>query len=232
MKHVLVVVSALAIGLLPIAANAQAQPPRIIVSGEGTVTAAPDMANVSIGVVARETTAQLAMDGIAAAGQSLIAALSARGIEPRDIQTQGVSLFPLTQGGETPQAQPVITGYEASTTVDVRVRDLDALGALLDEMVSSGANSLQGLSFDINEKGPLMDEARRAAVQDALARARVLAEAAGVTLGPIQSITDAGGSPRPDMMRSMEFKAAADMPIAQGEVGVTAHVTMEIALEQ
>jgi uncharacterized protein YggE len=111
--------------------------------------------------------------------------------------------------------------------VTVRVRALDALGAVLDGVVSDGANTLNGLGFGLAEDRPLMDEARRLAVADAAAKARLYAEAAGVTLGRVRSISEAGGY-APPMPLAMEagYAKSADVPVAPGELSISASVAI------
>lgn len=112
------------------------------------------------------------------------------------------------------------------------MRDLERLGEILDASVRDGANSFGGLSFGVQAPGPLEVEARERAMQDALARARTLAEAAGVALGPIRSITEQGGMRGPMMMRSEMAMADSAVPVAAGEVSVRAAVSLVIELVQ
>jgi uncharacterized protein YggE len=106
------------------------------------------------------------------------------------------------------------------------------LGEILDAGVRDGANSFGGLSFGVQAPGPLQAEARAQAMKDALARARTLAEAAGVGLGPIRSITEQGGMRGPTMMRAEMAMADASVPVAAGEVSATAAVSLVIELVQ
>ena len=120
-----------------------------------------------------------------------------------------------------------IKGYIAANTVSVRVRALDSLGGLLDAAVKDGANTLNGVEFGLQQPEPVMNEARKAAVADAKARAELIAGAAGVKLGAIKSITEGGAAPMPmPMMRMAADAAAGAVPVASGEVGTTAQVTI------
>ncbi|MCB1332365.1 MAG: SIMPL domain-containing protein [Roseivivax sp.] len=210
---------------LPFAAVAQDAPRQITVTGYGSAAAAPDMAMISVGVTARDSVAQAAMDQTSQVTAAILARMAAMGIEPRDLQTSDLSLRPIYDNGNTPQNGPVVVGYEASNLVSVRVRALDSLGQVIGAALSDGANELGGLSFMVANPAPLLDDARRAAVADARARATLYAEAAGVALGPVLSISEAGGyepMPKAEMMRS----AAYDAPIAAGETGYSAQVTV------
>jgi uncharacterized protein YggE len=161
----------------------------------------------------------------------VIARLETAGIAARDMQTQGLSLQPLwARQSNGPEAQPRITGYVARNGLIIRVRDLDSLGRILDEAVSDGANSFNGLQFGLQDTEASLADARAAAVKDAMTKARDLANAAGVTLGPVQTISETGGAPRPVMMEMASARMASDVPIAAGEVSLSVHVSMEFAI--
>jgi uncharacterized protein YggE len=209
--------------LLPAAALAEANG-TLTVTGAATVTAVPDQATLSLGVTTTGATAAEAMAANNDAASAVIARLIAAKVADRDMQTTGLSLNPnwvMNAAGTTQEIQ----GYTASSTLTVRIAALDAAGAILDEAIADGANTLNGLTFGLADPRPVEDEARKAAVADALARAQVLALAAGETLGPIVSITEGGGG---QQTMPMLYKAAADsgVPLAAGEVGVSAEVTI------
>jgi len=224
--------SALIVGLalaLPMPLPARAQG-RITVTAEAQVEAPPDMAQVSLGVTTRAGTAAAAMAANSAELARVMDRLTAAGIAPRDIQTTGLSLSPDWQGAED-GAPARITGYTAQNMVTVRVRDLGILGPVLDAAVRDGANTLHGLSFGLAAPEALMDQARRTAVARALDRARLLAEAAGARLGPVLEISEGGGGWQPQPMFRAEAAATGAVPVAGGEVSLTASVTLVIALQ-
>jgi uncharacterized protein YggE len=118
-----------------------------------------------------------------------------------------------------------------SNQVTVLVDDLTRLGTTLDALVRAGANQLGGISFSFRDPKPLAEGARREAVEDAAAKARTLAAAAGVTLGPVLSIQEGGGGfpiPRPMMFEAAQ---ARDVAIAPGESTVTVSVSMTYAIQ-
>lgn len=213
------------------------RPATFVLSGEGTASAAPDMAVVTSGVVSQGDTARAALDANTAAMQKLIDSLKAAGIEAKDIQTSGFSVQPryvYSQRNDGQQEPPRIVGYEVRNNVTVRVRDLSKLGAILDSAVTEGSNQIDGLSFDISNKAALLDEARRKAFADAKAKAEIYAQAAGVKLGRLRDLSETGGAfppPRPVMMRMEAAKAQADVPVERGEqeLQVNITVTWEIA---
>src|SRR5690606_1381610 len=180
--------------------------PTIRVTGEGTVTAPPDMAIVSVGVVTRAPTAAEAMAQNSKAMSGVIAAAKQTGIEARDLETSRLSLQPqYSYPGQGSREAPKLVGYEASNNVSIRVRVLDKLGGLLDQLVTSGANQVRGIELTLAEPGPLRDQARTAAMKDAVRRAEMLADAAGVRIVRLFSATeDFFEPPRPMMRMSAE----------------------------
>jgi len=212
---------------LAAAAMAAETSPAITVTGRGEVAAAPDMATITLGVTSQAITAGEAMDETSAAVAAILKALEAAGIAPRDMQTSDLSLDPVWSSRVSNGAAPRIEGFTARNTLRVRVRDLDRLGAALDDVLRVGANSFQGLSFGLQQPEPLADQARAEAVADAQRKAALMAEAAGLALGPVLSISEAGGAaPVPVMMEA----ARAAIPVAAGELSQTATVTMVFAL--
>lgn len=234
------VVAVAALGLWAATAQAQdtggAGPGRLSVTGEGRVDAAPDMASFSIGVTTDAKEAAAAMASVSARVEALLAGLTEAGIEGRDLQTGGLSLSPQWAGvpGSDGRRSHIV-GYQATNTVNVRVRELAGLGALLDRALSDGANTLGGVQFGLADPAAAKDEARRRAVADARARAGLFAEAAGVRLGVLLDLSESGGydGPVAFMARGADFAPApSPVPVAEGEVSVQAQVTMIYAIAQ
>ncbi len=203
----------------------------ISINGVGEVTAAPDTAYVTSGVTTQGTTAREALDANTAAMTELLATLEAAGIAARDIQTSGFSVSPnyvYTDARDENgyQLPPKIAGYMVSNSVTVRVRDLDALGSILDQSVTVGANTINGVSFTVADPTELYNEARRAAFNDARRKAELYADVAGEELGDLVSITESQsyGQPQPYMMRAMDAAAAAPVPVATGELSFQINV--------
>lgn len=211
----------------PAMALAQDESPRISVTGEGRAAAVPDMATVTLGVSAQNEQAGVAMEEANRVAAAILERLDALGIAARDRQTSDIGLQPVWNDYGQGRGREVVA-YEASNRLSVRVRDLDQLGEVLGAVTEDGANRLSGLNFGLQEPDPVMDAARRDAVADAMSRARVLAEAAGVTLGPVLSISESGGGYAPAPM--MEMARASAVPVAAGESVLNARVTMVFAL--
>lgn len=215
---------ALALCAVPLAALA-ADPALITVTGDNTAQAAPDLATVDMGVTTDGPSAAEALATNNAAVKAIMDRLVSAGIEARDIQTSNLSLNP--NWTSTPDgAGSVISGYMAMNMLSVRVRDLGKLGPVLDAVVTDGANTLNGITFGLQDPKPVMAAARRQAVVDARLRAEELAAAAGLKLGSLVSITEGGGFQAPQPMYRQSVAQDAGVPVAGGEVGMTASVTL------
>ena len=222
--------------------SASAQPvPTTAVPSDGTLLSVsanaearrtPDIANVSTGVVTRAPDANGAMRANAEQMAKVVAAIKAAGVAERDIQTSGVNLNPDYRYAEN--QPPVITGYQASNTVNITVRDISRLGKLLDALVATGANQINGPTFDVDDKDGAYDEARRSAIAKAQARAEMYAKALGQRVRRIVSISEGGGfgmpQPMPMMAMAKAERMQADTPIAPGEnvLGVNLDVVFEL----
>ncbi len=216
------------------AAGAQAvtvpAPTLLTVSAEGRVTRAPDLAEVTGGVLTTAPTASAAMSENAVRMSAVVAALRKAGVADRDIQTSGLNLQP--QYRYDNNQPPTLTGYQATNNVSLRIRKLADAGKLLDTLVSVGANQINGPNFRVENSDKALDEARVAAVATARARAVLYANAAGLHIKRIASISESGGEqPRPMMMTMRADKASASTPVEPGEVALTITVTMAFELE-
>jgi uncharacterized protein len=227
-----------ALVLLPLVAPApsaaqEQTPRRLVVTGTGEASARPDVAVISAGVVAQADTANAALAENTQAMNRVFEQLRAAGLPAEDLQTAQFAVVPLYENRQPdPQTTkpPRIVGYQVSNQVSARVRDIDRLGATLDALVGAGANSIDGLNFDLADPKQVLGEARDAAVADALAKAKRYAAVAGVKLGAITSIEEGGAYPPPRPMMRAEAMAA-DVPIAAGQTELSASVTITFALE-
>ena len=219
-------VAALAAAALVTASPASAQ---VTVTGEATVSAAPDMARVSLGVMQTAETAASAVAAMNADMERVMAQLAAAGVPAESITTSTLRIEPQQTYAEG--QPPVIASYLAATDVQVRVTNLADLGGILDAVVREGANQIYGLQFDLADRAPLVAAARRAAVADAQARATLYADAAGLALGPVTQIFESSGTQPPmPMARSAMFDGAAEMVVAPGSLDVTATITLVYAI--
>jgi uncharacterized protein YggE len=209
----------------------------IKVSGEGRATAAPDMATLQLSVVKDAKTAREALDANNKAIADVLAGLKQAGVAERDLQTSGFSIMPqynYPQNSDGSNRPPELIGYQVVNGVSVRVRDLTKLGEILDKSVTLGVNQGGGIEFTNDKPEPVISEARKAAVADAINKARVLAEAAGVSLGRLIELSEQPARPEPiPVARSMAKEFAADqVPIATGESAYSVTVNVTFAVNQ
>lgn len=231
-SQVLSVLCLLHVTIPALAQTTVPETPVIVVSGEGVVTAAPDMASLRLGVVSQADTAANALAENNAQMAAVLDLLSAEGIEQRDIQTSDFSVQPVYDRRSN-GARPELLGYSVRNMVHIRLRSLDRLGVLLDAVVSEGSNTLQGLSFGLSDSDALEMQAEALAVSDALAHAEGMAAAAGRALGPVLRIEAvAGAAPRPMMEMAARAADAGPVPVASGELSVRAQVRMTILLAE
>jgi len=221
----------LAMGFLMPGRAAEKQPlvPSITVVGSGKSSARPDMAQIQVGVVTEAPLAAKALKDNNDAMNRLFSTLEARGIARKDLQTSNFSVVPQYKRGPHGEQLPEVVGYRVSNQVAVKVRKLDSLGQVLDEVVQQGANQVQGVSFSVAEPTPLLDEARRKAMADARRKAELYAKEAGVTVGRVLLIQEA--TPHvPGPLVTGLGRAEAGVPIAEGEQEFGASVTVTYAI--
>ena len=216
--------------VLPLAATAFAEGTFVTVTGEATVLATPDQATISLGVTTNGANAAEAMAANSKAIAAVLGRLKAAGIDDRDLQTAYLSLMPNWVGYDT-GSTPSIGDYTASNTLNVRVRALDQLGSILDASITDGANTVNGITFELAVTGPTLDEARKAAVADATARATILVGAAGTKLGKITGMTENVGYSTPTQMFRSEGDAGK-VPVATGQIGLMSSVTVTFEMTE
>ncbi len=217
----------------------------ISVSGNGSVDVTPDMAVVTLGVQTNAQTASQALTQNNTQMQAVMSALQKAGIASADIQTSFVQLAPRYENppqqpqGQaqppaqaTPEATPteVPVTYTATNTVNVKVRKLDTLGTLLDDVVSAGGNQIQGIRFDVSNPSQAVDQARQAAMNDATHKAQQLATLANAKLGAVMTIEENSQQPIPFAAPMAAQASGASVPVSPGTQTVTVNlqVTWEL----
>lgn len=201
----------------------------IAVDGIGRVTAVPDVAVVRLGVQREARDAGAAMPAASAAMTEMLARIAQAGVATEDVQTERIGLDPnwrYMQDGSPPR----ITGYVATNSLRVTVRDMDGLGPLLDAVVSDGANTMSGLTFEVSGLSALEDEARAKAIGDARRKATILAEAAGAELGDIISISEGVVQGGPMPMFETAVAERSSVPVAAGQMDVAVTIRAVFAL--
>lgn len=208
--------------------------PVVELSVTETVKGDPDIATIGAGVQTLSPTAVEAMRANAREMTAVIDRIKALGVDEKDIQTTGVSLYPQYDYDQE-QRRQVFRGYQASNRVSVILRDIDRTGPVLDALVAAGATDVSGPDFSINDDTAAKAQARAAAMQRAEAMARDYARMAGYPNVRLLKVSEAVGyTPPQPMMRMVKVEAqAADAstPIQPGQIGssVTVSVTYEMA---
>ena len=190
------------------------------VSGSGQVSAQPDIAVVTLGVQTEAEEAASALTENSQQMQALVDVLRDEDVAAEDIQTQVVRLRPRYEEEPRAEGQRELIGYTATNVVEVRIRDLDAAGGVLDAAVQAGGNRIEGIRFEVSEPAAYLDQAREVAWNDAQHRAEQLASLAGVELGGIMTINESGRGPQPVVERPMAVEAAAAVPIEPGSQSI------------
>lgn len=179
MKKFLCVLLVIMLSLVCVSALAQSNTVSAI--GTATISLEPDIASFSVGITTQDTLVTTAQTANAAAMQTVLNALTAQGVSQDDLQTDSYSVYPV-YSYETDT--PTVTGYEISNTVTVIVRNVDQLPSLLDAAVEAGANNVYSLGFQSSETTSAYDQALKAAAQDALRKASMMAQAIGRSSAP------------------------------------------------
>jgi len=200
------------------------------VSANAEASRVPDVATLSAGVVTQAVDGNAAMRQNAEQMAKVMEAIKAAGIADKDIQTSGINLSPQYRYVEN--EAPKITGFQASNTVNLKVRDIAKLGKVLDALAAQGSNQINGPSFEIDQPEPVYDEARMAALKKAQARAETYAKSLGLRVRRIVSISEGGGSgfqPPMPMMAMARGKAEMDTQVSPGETKLS--VNLDVVFE-
>ena len=202
------------------------------VSGRGEVYLIPDIAYVNIGTRSEALDVATALADNNKQAKSISSVLSEMGIDPLDIQTTAFNVYPYQNYGM--DGQPMDLKYVVENTVNIKVRDLNRMGEILDAVVRSGANQINGISFDVEDRKQAESEARRLAIQDATEKAQELADLAGISLGEVQNINVySNGNPQPvyDAKGGGYFSETSAAPIASGQMIISADANLVYSLK-
>jgi len=202
--------------------------PSITVVGTGKVFAMPDMAQIQVGVVTQSKSAAEALDANNRSMDDLFGTLKDHGIAEKDMQTSQFNVSPVYRGDNQGRRAPEIVAYEVRNVVEIKVRRVSTLGAILDEVVGQGANQVHGIGFTLADPTETLDRARREAMADARRKAKLYAEAADLALGPARLIQEQQQFIPQPMMYGMARGAMAEqaVPVASGEQEFQATVTV------
>ena len=215
----------------------------ITLSGHGEVSAVPDLATVYFTIQKEAKTVKEAQEGVAAVETEAIKSLKANGIEEKDFKASNSSFSPVYEYQYSkmmpcnefgcPPSRPgknVITGYQASESITVKVRNVDSVGKVMQDLGTLGVSDLNGPNFTIDDEEALLAQARKEAINEAKAKAKVLARDLGVRLGRVVTFSEGGYYPTP-MYAKAEMgmggdSVSAPAEIPKGENTITSDVTI------
>lgn len=199
----------------------------ISVSGLGSVTVRPDTADVNIGVQVTAPSADEALQQANDDANALIAAVKDTGVDADDIRTTGVYVYPMYRDDST------VASYTASNSVTVTVRDIDRAGEVIDVAAAAagGSITISGVSFYVDDVEAALDGARADAIANAMARAGQYAEAAGVEVGEVLSISETGVVMPPVYATGDKGESASPTPLEPGTEDLTVTVSVVFALD-
>ncbi|MCL4365729.1 SIMPL domain-containing protein [Patescibacteria group bacterium] len=201
------------------------------VVGEGKVTTKPDIASITAGIQIQAQSVKSAQDQINNAINKVSSVLKESGVDPKDIQTTNYNIYP---SYDYAAASQKITGYNASTNLLIKVRNMDNINNVIDTATNNGANQISGLSFEVENKSKAENEARQKAVDEAKKKAEEAAKIAGFRLGKIINYSEnLQGQPRPmPLSATIENKAVGGTPTqvepGSSEVAVSVTLSYEI----
>lgn len=209
----------------------------IAVSGKGKVSARPDVARISATVLTQSESLTVTQEGNANRSQAVVAFLHDAGVEEKDVKTTGYQIFPQYRYPRpcAPAVEacpsedtPRIVGYQIRHTLEITVRNLGKANDILGGIVAHGVNEVSGITFTIDRPEALEAEARRKAIDEARAKAEVLARDLGRSIGKIAAFSESGGLPPPVFFERLAAvpASAADPGVRAGENEVTVRVSI------
>lgn len=208
----------------------------MVVSAEGKVAVAPDIAKISVGIEESGTSLRTVQEAVNKKSKALVDQIKKLGVDEKDIKTTSYNVYPQNDYSANP---PKITGYRVSTDYQINVKDFDKINDLMVVATNSGANVVGGVSFEISDvlKEEKLNEARAEASKKAKAKAQGLAKAANITLGKIINISESEGVdyPRPYLMDKAIPNAGGGAPVTapdiqpgQTDLTITVSLSFEI----
>jgi uncharacterized protein len=208
----------------PALAHDEAEKRTISLVGTGAIKTTPDKVDISTGLTSEANSTREALDKNTASMTKVVEALKGEGIDPKDIQTTNFSVGPIYEQ-KAEGRPPVIVGYRVNNQVRITLHDTGKLGTILDKVVSLGANQIDSIEFGVEEPEALKDEARKLALKNVTDNAKLYAEAAGVGLGPVLSISEEESSYQPRFApAATRMEMSKDVPIEAGTASVEVRV--------
>ena len=201
----------------------------ITIDGEGKVTAIPDIAQISLGIQTDKSTVVQAQQENTDKMNKIIVELKKTGIDAKDIKTTNYSIYPRYDWANGTQ---ILHGYTVSQNVSVKIRDLEKVGAIVDQAGNAGANQVNNLGFKVDDEEKLKIEARQKAIEDAKSKASMLKKQLGIRLGKIVNYQEGGYYP-PIYLKAETFGGGVggdgpEVPAGENEIVVNVTITYQI----
>jgi len=201
-------------------------------SGEGKITAKPDVAVANLTILTEAVTSKQAQDQNSEKSKAVIGFLKKQNIDEKDMKTSGYNIYPQYNypRNETPQ----IKGYQVNQTIEIKIRDLDKVSVILDGVVTAGVNQVSGLNFQIDEPEKLKDQARELAIKNAQSKAKVLKEQLGIKLGKIINFSEGiSGYPTPMYFEAKSAEigmggGGPSIPTGENEITIQVNISYQI----
>lgn len=230
---VLVTMMALITSCAPTSSGNNASQRILHVTGTGTVKLEPDIVSINIGVQSRSPDAGEALKENTQKAQGIINTLLEMGVESKDIQTRNFNIYQQQENRFPEEETQTTPTYVIENTVAITVREIDALGEILTKVVDGGANTINSIRFDVEDRDAAAVEARKLAIEDAKEQAAAIAETAGVNLGPIQSIdVQSSSAIMPRAAYAMEDAVGGgNVPISGGTMSIEVSVNITYGIE-
>lgn len=232
-KLFVVIASLVVLGLLAacqgVAPAPQTQIPMLYASGTGKVYLVPDIAYVYVGVRSQASDVADALSQNNAQATKIASTLQEKGVAAEDIQTTAFNVYPQQQ--YSPEGVPMEMVYVVENTVFIKVRDLNSLGSLLDAVVRAGANTINGISFDVEDRLAAEKEARRLAIEDAKAKAQELAQLSGAELGQLYAVNVYSSGITPVYEAKGGAAANGSAPIAAGQMVIQMEASLSYEIK-
>lgn len=213
--------------------NISGQQEGIVVSGSGKVSAAPDIATLRLGIEAQASTVAGAQSQASGAMDRVMAALTGNGVAKKDIQTQFFNISKVTRFDQKTQTE-VLIGFRVTNIVTAKLRDIGKAGSVIDAVAVAGGDltRVDSINFSIEDPTQFHNRARELAMTDAKAKAKQLADLAGVSLGKATFISESTSTPPiPSPVAFEKVAVAAATPISPGETDIVTSVQVTFAIK-
>lgn len=203
------------------------------VTGVGKTTITPNIALVTVGVTAQGQSVKGAQKDLNTKMDAISKSIKQLGVDTKDIKTSNYSINPRYDYQSSLQR---IVGYDANSSLTIKVRDMDKATSVVDVSTANGANQIGGISFDVDDRSKAENEARTLAVADAKSKAEIASKTAGFTLGKIVNYSEGSNTqpPRPMMLKTMAAGAenqAVPTTIEPGSTEISLQVTLSYQLQ-